>query len=174
MNFQYKYVERYENFSRKEEVTDILEQVEQEFTPPLSSWPWMKGNSSRERMAFYFRPHASILMAIDTKTDTIAGLFHLREDDDSGELKAFLPNLKIETVIVAPAYRNIGLAGKMYQEVEELNKSHYKKPYLASATWESNEKQHHLYRKNGYRLAFISTYPMNDQLKRYYYVKQVE
>lgn len=172
MGLSYAYIDRYETTDKKEEITDLLVRVEHEFTPKLSVWTWEKGNTIREKMAHYFKPDSSMLLAIDDETNHIAGLFHLGEDDAKGEMIHYSPNLKIETIIVAPPYRGRGVATSMYKEVDRMNQTYFKKPFIVSATWEANDKQHHLYKKNGYELAFVSTYPQDDRLKRYFYVKK--
>lgn len=171
MSFSYEFIADYKTFTRKEEIINVLVRTEKDFVPNLSVW--REGGTVKEKMAKYVQPDDSLLLAIDNETNDIIGFFHMKEDYKEKNMEAYLPNLKIETIIILPEYRGRGVGTALYAEVEKINKKKFTKPYIVSATWESNEQQHYLFEKNNYDLVLVTTYPQDDQLQRYYFVKEV-
>lgn len=171
MKINFKHVDNYKTFNRKDEIIALLVENELEFVPSLSNW--RDGNTPYDKLRKYILPNDSLIIAIDIEKDTIIGFFHLKIDYPVPEIDNVMSNLKIETIIISPSFRNKGIATTMYTETENLNKNILKKPYIISSTWESNETQHHLYKKLGYNLENISSYPQDENLKRYFYVKKI-
>src|SRR5699024_3214424 len=139
---------------RKQAIIDILVRCEGEFVPELSVW--RTGETLQEKMAKYILPNDSLYIAKDKETNEIVGFFHLKTDYEEEKMETYLPNLKIETIIIVPEYRGKGLADLLYKKIDDINKTHFQKPYIVSATWDSNEKQHYLFKKNNYKEVLVT------------------
>jgi predicted GNAT family acetyltransferase len=61
----------------------------------------------------------------------------------------------INLTCVLPGYRNIGLATKMYDYIEQYLPEKFHSKYVCRYTWSTNKAQIHIIEKSGYELIKI-------------------
>lgn len=163
------YVDRYEDFDRKEELIELLVKNESSFNPPLSVW--RTGNTVREKMEKYILPNDALALVL--VFGEIVGVSHIKKDVVIDDFEFANNNLKIETTVINKDCRGKGLSTYLYRFIEEVNVSTLRRPFIFRSTWHGNQIQLHLYKKMGYDLLKESTYPTNPKLKRYLHGKTI-
>lgn len=156
------------------QVARLLEAVDGEFIPPLSSRTSTRDTklvgSSFRGLADYLAGIASQGCVIARSGDVLAGLLSYMRDATIPEIGLVPPSAYVSTIGVLARFRRLGLADALYAELEAHVESG---TTIATRTWSSNDSHLELLRKRGYLLVREIPGDRPGNLATVYYAREV-
>lgn len=136
-------------------VWELLQQVDSEFVPPLSSrrdtlsMTPTSGNS----LADYFRAMSHESWVVAALDGLIIGFVSFVVGQDPPALSNSSPSAYATTVVVSRAHRHCGAALSMYAELKQVTRAAGLR-YVTTRTWSTNDSHLRLLYRLGFEVVF--------------------
>ncbi len=169
---QIQYYSRVTNTKVLEGIKALLKRCDREFVPPLSARASTAQSDLKPEhcdgqvIDSYFSEISEQSAMVVTENQTVVAFLSFRKDYICEHISdSFLKNLYVTTIIVDPASRHKGIAGKMYDALAKR----FPKHYIFTRTWSTNLSHIRILLSRGFHEHYVISNDRGENIDTNYY-----